>query len=587
MLRIRSLVCILRADHYNCTRMKPAMPRLSHFMATLTLVAACFSACEVANAQTAARFTVDTNRPNNSTYVLDEDVELNFSATGLTPLTTTSLAVTVLNELGVTIASHSLPLKVDSYGRASVAYRAPSWLYGYYRVDAKLPNGAVVPNLGTRPAGFISYAVIPDPNKRVNYGDVSSRFGFCGGFNNKQGNLMQLLGARYLLDGPGWATLEKDYPGQFAQARSQAVANGQTYPWHMANNNAPWPTYAMTVMMTSSEPVWAIVPGTGTTAWPTMGVLNSTGQNGFFAFTKARAAATAADFPTQSSRYYQITWEPEVPNGFGGTPAQLVEFYRLAHAAIHQADSKAIVMGPTMLPMDNTSLAPLYAAGLANYIDAVSVHTYAHWPPETHALPSNLQTQIQMARTAKGHSIPFISTEHGYSSGPGSSLAAPGELDQALGNIRTSLIVLGEGFKVDFAFYTADYWSVNASETTGTFGYYWNLNPKMPFGTDKVGPKPAVPAYAAMTHFLDGTLTTGVVSEVTGTQIGYRFKRGTTTILALWDYGAAATLVSIPVTGEVPNICDWMGNCRPFAPTNGRLRVHLSAAPTYVVGQNL
>ncbi len=563
------------------------MPRLYHFIAPLTLIAACFSASEVANAQVGAAFTVDTNRPNNSTYVLDEDVELHFSATGLTPSKSTSLAVTVLDEFGVTVASHSLLLTGDAYGKASVAWRAPSWVYGYYRVEATLPNGAAVHGLGTRPAGFITYAVIPDPNKRVNYGDAGSRFGFCGGFSSKQGNLMQLLGARYLLDGPGWSTLEKDYPGEFAQARSQAVANGQTYPFHLANNNAPWPTYALTLVMTKGEPVWAIVPGSGTTAWPTMGVLNSTGQTGFSAYSKERAAATAADFPQQSSRYYQITWEPEVPSGFGGTPAQLVEFYRIAHAAIHSADPKAIVMGPTMLPMDNTSLAPLYSAGLANYIDAVSVHPYAHWPPEAHALPSNLRIQMQMAKTAKGYSIPFISTEHGFSSGLGSTVTAYNELNQALGNIRTTLIVLGEGFKVDFSFYTADFWALSASETTNTFGFYWNLNPKIAFGTDKVGPKPSVPAYAAMTNFLDGTNTIGPVSEVTGTQLGYRSKRGTTTILALWDYAAAASVVSIPVVGEVPKICDWMGNCHPIAPTNGHLRVHLSAAPTYVVGENI
>jgi hypothetical protein len=245
------------------------------------------------------------------------------------------------------------------------------------------------------------------------------------------------------------------------------------------------------------------------------------------------------------------------------------------------------VMGPTMLPMDNTSLAALYTAGLANYIDGVSVHAYAVWPPEAHSLHTHLRTQRQMARAAKGYYIPFIATEHGYASEPGSSLAAPNELDQALGNIRTSLIVLGEGFKVDFSFSIADFWNVSATETYNTFGYYWNLNPNMPFATDKVGPKPSVPAYAAMTNFLDGTLSTGAVTEVTGTQLGYRFKRGNTTILALWDYQAAASLVSIPVSGEVPEICDWMGNCHPVAPTNGLLSVRLGAAPTYVVGHNL
>jgi hypothetical protein len=566
------------------------MSRLSQFAAPITLIAVCFAACEVANAQTPAggSISVDTNRPNNSTYVLNEDVEINLTAAGLTPSKATTAAITILNELGATVETQSLMLTANASGNATASFRAPAWVYGYYRVEAKLPNGATVPALGTRPEGFVSYAVIPDSSKRVNYGDAGSRFGFCGGFNSKQGNVPQLLGARYLLDGPGWSTLEKDHEGEFAQNRSQAVANGQVFPFHMANNNsATWPTYSVTVVMTQSEPTWAIVPGSGTVDWPTMGVLNPTGESGFASYSKERAQAAVAYFPNQSSRYYQITWEPEVPLGFGGTPAQLVDFYKISYAAIHAQDPKAIVMGPTMFPIDNTSLAPLYAAGLANYIDAVSVHPYAHFPPETHALQTNLRTQMQMAATAKGHSMPFISTEHGFASGAGSVLTANNELNQALGNIRTSLIVLGEGFKIDFAFYVADYWINSASETANTFGYYWNLNPAIAYGTDKIGPKPSVPAYAAMTNFLDGTTTVGPVSQATGTQLGYRFKRGTTTILALWDYQAAESILAIPVGNEIPQVCDWMGNCRPIAPTNGHLRVHVGAAPTYVIGETI
>lgn len=576
------------------------MHRLSHLIAPLTLIATTgISAVCLANVPTppmaspsastpiGAAFTVDTDRPNNSTYVLGEPVTLHFSASGLAPLAATTLSITVLDEFGATVSTHSLLLTGDSSGKASIAYIAPAAEYGYYRVEATLPNGATISGLGTRAAGFITYAIIPDPAARVNYGDAGSRFGFCGGFSSAQGNLLQLLGATYLLDGPGWSVLEPDYAGQFAHDRAEAVAKGEVYPFHIANNHAAWPTYAIAVVMATAEPTWAFVPGSGTPSLPTMGVLNAAGQGGFAGYSKERALVGAEDFSAQSSRYYQITWEPEVPAGFGGTPAQLVEFFRQAYPAIHAADPKGIVMGPTMLPIDDTSLAPLYAAGLADYIDAVSVHTYSHWPAETHGLVSEIRAQMSMAATAKGHSMPFISTEHGLVSGAGSVFSTGGELNQALGNIRNTLIDLGEGFKIDFSFYIADFWSKSASETANTFGYYWNLDPKIAFGTDKVGPKPSVPAYATMTNLLDGTKTIGTVAEVTGTQLGYRFQRGTTTILALWDYAAAASVVSIPVTNDVPKICDWMGRCHAVAPTNGHLRVHLSAAPTYVIGENL
>jgi len=81
------------------------------------------------------------------------------------------------------------------------------------------------------------------------------------------------------------------------------------------------------------------------------------------------------------------------------------------------------------------------------------------------------------------------------------------------------------------------------SETGHTFGYYWNLDPKIIYGTDKIGPKPAVPSYAAMTFILDGTSSAGAHSNLSGTQMGYRFQRDSTTILALWDYQAASSTI--------------------------------------------
>ena len=524
--------------------------------------------------------SADTNRPNNSTYVPGEDVEVTFLATGLPASKATSLAVKVVDEFGNQISSTWLSIMADSYGRSAAKFSAPSSKLGYYRVEATLPSGAEIANLGTRYRGFISYAVVPDPAKRVNYGDAGSRFGMQGGFNHDQGNVISYLGARYLLDGPGWSDLEPNFPGQFAEARTAALAIGQTVPYRIADNFGTWPTYAIPLVTQASVPAWAMEPGTGTIAWPRMGVLNTAGAQGLAGFTKARAQQVATDYTGQSAHYYQVTWEPEVPGGWGGTPAQLVQFFQHSYAAIHQGDPKAIVMGPTMFPSDIAPMTQLWAAGLGNYVDAVSMHPYAQWPPEANGLVSNIRTQMKMAQNAKGHSVPFVGTEHGFASGP------IGELNQALGNIRSSLIMLGEGFKFDVGFYIADFWNNSPTESNNAFGYYWNLNPNLPYGTDKLGPKPAAPAFAAMTYLLDGTVSSGPLSNLSGTQMGYRFERNGTAILALWDYQAAGSTLNLPVPSESIKICNWMGNCFSTASVNS-IQLSLRSAPIYIIGPGL
>jgi len=478
-------------------------------------------------------------------------------------------------------------MTADSSGNASVNFRAPASDYGYYRVQATLPGGSSLAGLGTRPAGFVTYAVVPDPAKRVDYGDAGSRFGMQGGFSMAQGDVIPFLGIRYVLDGPGWGQLESKNEGEFVAARSAAVAKGQVYPFksptvtEVKYNGTAWPTYSVPLLTMASLPAWALEPGTNGTICKSMGALNALGVEALPGFAEALAESVAANYANQSSHYYQITWEPQSNWCFGGTPTQLVQFYALTYAAIHRADSKAIVMGPTLFPADADALAALWSANLGKYVDAVSMHPYTEFPPETTGLIGNIRTQMKMAQTAKGRSIPFLGTEHGYTS------SSIGDLNEALGDIRATIILLGEGFKFDFAFYIADAWNGSFSDTSHYYGYYYNLNSKMDYGTDKIGPKPAAPAFAAMTYLLDGTTTVGPLSDLSGTQMGYRFKRNGTTIVALWDYKAASSTVSLSVPDENIQICDWMGNCKTTASGGGKIAVKVGASPTYFIGQNL
>jgi hypothetical protein len=531
------------------------------------------------------QLNADTVRPNNSTFVLGEKVAITFQASGLPPSKGINLSINVSDEFGAPISSASLPMNSDSSGHASASYTAPSSKYGYYHVQAALADGTALAALGTRPAGFVTYAVVPDPSKRVNYGDTASRFGMQGGFNAAQGDVIPFLGVRFFLAGPGWDELEKNHAGQFDMARRAAAARGQPYPAksaatsNLTYNGAPWATYGVALLTAAKLPPWALLTGTGGSICKTMGALNAAGVEALPEFSRALAAAVSDSYPGQSSHYYQVTWEP-ANWCFAGTPQQLVQFYQLSYGPIHQIDPKAIVMGPTLFTADGAKLSELWTLGFANYVDAVSMHPYVKFPPETNDLIENVRTQMKMARDAKGHSVPFIGTEHGYTS------SSIGELNEALGNIRSTLILLGEGFKLDFAFYIADFGTNNPNDPKTSYGYYWNLNPKIAYGSDKIAPKSTAPAYAAMTFLLDGSTSDGPLSNLSGTQLGYRFKRNGTTILALWDYQASSSALSLATPGGSAQVCDWMGNCSA-APSGATINLKLGAAPIYVMGRNL
>ena len=208
------------------------------------------------------------------------------------------------------------------------------------------------------------------------------------------------------------------------------------------------------------------------------------------------------------------------------------------------------------------------------------MHPYVEWPPESHGLIQNLRTQARMAREATGRELALVGTEHGYTS------SSIGERTEALGDIRETLILLGEGLRFDFGFYVADYWEGSVSDTSNTYGYYWNLNPKIAWGTDKIAPKIVAPAFAAMTWLLDGFLRLlGPVEGLTGTQMGYRFRRGQTVIVALWDHGEGGSALRLPVAGSSVRVCDWMANCKPTPLDAAALNLRLRAAPVYVEWQ--
>src|ERR1700722_14010021 len=530
----------------------------------------------------AAEITADTSKPQISTYSRGEPAFINFSILNLNPHQTVVLEVSIRDEFGeLRSKAQSFSLTADASGVSHISVNTPTSQYGYYEVHAQLEDGTTTIALGTRPSGLITYAVVVDPLSRVDYGDSLSRFGLQGGFN-ASANVIGYLGARYMIGGGGgWSTLEEHYPGEYRAERDLAAKNGLPFPSKDPATNAPnfngrvWTTYFLTTISNAALPDWAVDHATAGTICKNFSALNSLGAGRLSGFSKALAKDFSAEYPSQTRRYYQVTWEPASGWCFRGSAADIVQTYALVYDAVHSVDSRAGIAGPTLFPDDESTLQlrELWRTGLVRYIDALSIHPYVKWPPEDQGrLIDHLRQQLSEAEIAAGHRVPFIGTEHGYKS------AELGDLKKAFGDIRTTILMLGEGAEFDLGFYIADFWDGRDPRANAGYGFYWNLNSKIVYGTDKIGPKPVAPAYAAMTYFLDGSVTDGPLTNLGKTQVGYRFHRnGNFVILVVWDY-AGPSKYRAPAGGL---LCDWMGNCASRILSGAE--ISLGPAPIYIV----
>ncbi len=522
----------------------------------------------------APSLNADTSRPEMSTYPLGEPVTLTFTVAGLTA--PDKLALDIRDEHDAQVLKTELPITPAADGSATLTFSAPSQRLGFYRVFARLSTGETVPKLNTRPEGFITYCVVPDPDQRPEYPSTETRFGMQGGFSDKV-NVLPYLGVRWVLGDYNWRNLEPDRAGQFAEALAAAKAKGETPKpdWLWAKyprSGKPWRVYQVPTLMFA--PKWAVVADTSTYC---TGTLTPDGEKAWRTYCLEAARDNVATYPDLPERIYQVTWEPVYPWGFKGTDEDLIRIYQIAYPAIHEGDPKAVVIGPTGgggTKADVEWNLTLFRKGLGKYVDAFAAHPYHPIPPERLGMIDNLRALKDGLRQYAGRDLPLFGTEEGSATGQDPAK----ELDQARGLIREHLIVIGEGFRVNCAFYSTDY------PTEPGYGYYYNLNPKIDWGSDKVGPKPIAPAFAAMTFLLEGHTSAGPIEWLGDTAVGYAFERGDDVVLALWDWGDAPRTVTVPVGVAKVQAYDWMGNAVTRDAPGGNLQVTLGPEPIYLRG---
>lgn len=529
----------------------------------------------------------------------------------------------VLDDWNVVRASGHFPVNA---GAQTVTLSCSSTLAGYFSVSASLASsGHALPSLGTRPNGIATFGVRPDVSNvlpAVAYAhEDQHRFGGQG--------TDYLQPGQTCCSGDGYRPLDTDLGLSWAN---------DTRNWYVEEPNGPN----------------AFVPGTNTLApyfkqGDIMRLIQLDGIPGWASPTSAQtegraptsesafqnyasrvgtdsAQIRAAYFPTQSSNYYQITWEPDGggPTQWVDTDANFVAMYQAAYNGIHSTDPSAVVMGVTasMVRSNTAWLKRLAPLGIAQYLDGLTIHGYydagtspSH-PPErlatdldpataANALPASMrELRGTMASLLKPGAKLFV-TETGISYDAGTAYGPNYPTPNVLfahGAVvaRTQLILLGEGADMSYVFYSSD-----TPDSPPGYGLFFDLNDANgTYGASNISPKPAAMEVAAMTRIVDGTTTLGPLNGVPAGVYGYAFQKlnGGKIVTALWTHdnaywnatsGFSATH-SVPYTLAVDapgssgrvTVLDAMGNAATLPFSNGQVALTLTESPIYVVSSN-
>jgi hypothetical protein len=476
----------------------------------------------------------------------------------------------------------------DSISLADLSVRCiqipmPNNRLGYYRVNVQVNGISIVPGRGSRPPDYLTYAVVPDPDLRQLHPESDTFFGLQGAFNNHNALLLSQLGVRWVLGGYSWRQLGSDWAAVLDEKSSGSVGV-PNYSWARTPSGKPWKTFTLPTLF-MIDPIRhrnLLIPST---VRKHSGALNAFGESEWRKYCEAVARSYMRQYSTRKRRVYQITWEPVRPWGFAGAADDLVNIYRIAYSAIHKIDDSAFIIGPTGTPLNTKSIdwaRSLFEAGLANYIDGFSIHPYADFPPkfppELHGFIHNVKSIRSLLDKYKKN-MPIFGTEQGYEA----KATLEDELRQAEGVIRSNLILLGEGWQFNIAFYSHDFYAPNAGSTvkTGGYGFYYGLDDDITYGDRVLSPKPVAPAYAAMTFLLDGYHGVGPVPDLKGSLMGYIYERDSERLVALWDYGNRPSKIELKSLNNDAVIFDMMGNASPLQKSASR-RLLIGSSPMYV-----
>jgi len=257
-------------------------------------------------------------------------------------------------------------------------------------------------------------------------------------------------------------------------------------------------------------------------------------------------------------RAWEVWNEPTTLAYWTGTPAQFGMLLKPASAAIHRADAHATVMYTSFGSVGDPQV--LAVAG-KRAIDAIALHFYAGpVAPEEQQVARG----IRAARDRTGGKPVWV-TETGYAV----FLGGAGPLTQAYFLIRSYAEMIAGGAQHVLWYAWRD------SGQAENFG----------LTTGDRQPKPALVAFATMTHLLDGARLTGALPLGAALR-GVTFARGATQVAVLWSTAPQAGSLTLAPGSSRLRAYDPLGHL--VSALNGQsLTVPLTGQPLFLSGAGL
>ena len=528
------------------------------------MIMACAIAVIAAIAHAVPSLTGRTSMPQ-SIFAIGSDAEMFLEAEGLTPGERRELSIVLQDERDRVVGECANDgIVADGEGRWKGTFTLPTDRLGFRRVIVK-SGDLTLPKCGSRPKGCLTYAIVPDPAKRPPISQEDAFFGLQG-----HGSLFcGWAGVRNLFSTPPPSTnvtkcaetvrnyLERDVPIYSTIAAEERFVK----PFMTREAADYFATRAKTVRRMS----FSIPEG------------DAEGERHFRETVRAFAEAAKASRPYR--RIYEYAQECDIRTP---DPETMVRSQKAFYETVHEVDPEAIVtaagMSNVTRPKQNF-MRQLFELGIADYMDAFSLHPYTPYPPDQNGFVENIRAFVEMVRKYKGPDTMMVATEAGFAA------PASDDVKQMDGNIRVALMLLGEGFSMHLMFWTIDFGNDDRSWSDGDYGLNYNLDldRKLYYSTNS-SPRPVFPALAAATLLIDGKRPVTSIENLGATAFGYAYAdKADNCAIALWDYGNEPRDVTLEVGCEEVDVADIMGNVTRVKSPGGKLKLTLTSTPVYVI----
>lgn len=286
----------------------------------------------------------------------------------------------------------------------------------------------------------------------------------------------------------------------------------------------------------------------------------------------ARFAAAAATHFKGRGIYWEMWNEPDYMPFWYPTPLadDYMALAKVTISAIRQADPQATIIAPAL-----TGLEPLYQAawiflerclylGLADLVDALSVHSYRFGEPESVTADYQRLRDLLARVTPHKQAMPIISSEWGY------SLTWISLEQQAAYFVRLSLLNLLNGLSMSIWYDWRDD-GMDPKQVEDNFGLLTWQNQ----------PKPAYQAAQTLISQLAGFRLVERVALPASTDYALLFSMGTIHKQVLWTADLPHT-VTLPISTLSVLLTSMTGETHSQAATGGTLKVELTGNPQYL-----